>query len=156
MSESLMLSLIFVGIIALIGYIGAKLGVARGFVLTTAIFAGAEAALWWGDRSGNWISDLLGAGAATGRFVAAMTILLLSTLLLGVVASSALTWGTPSRWGASLGGLLGAANGALLIAMALRLYYLAYEGRLTSDPLDDSIVTRVLWQNFDWFVLGFL
>ncbi|MCO5222666.1 MAG: zinc ribbon domain-containing protein, partial [Thermomicrobiales bacterium] len=61
-----------------------------------------------------------------------------------------------SRWGASLGGLLGAANGALLIAMALRLYYLAYEGRLTSDPLDDSIVTRVLWQNFDWFVLGFL
>lgn len=155
MSESIVLSLIFAGIIALIGYIGANVGIGRGFVLTAAIFAGAEAALWWGDSIGRRLSDWFSVSEATGQFLAAMLLLLLVTLLLGFAGSFVLAWGTPTRWGAFLGGLLGMANGALLIAMALRLYYLAYAGQLTSDPLDDSIVTRVLWRNFDWFILGF-
>jgi hypothetical protein len=84
-----------------------------------------------------------------------MLLLLAVTLLLGIAGAIVLAWGTPTRWGALLGGFLGAANGALLIAMALRLYYLSYTGQLTSDPLADSVVTRVLWRNFDWFILGF-
>jgi hypothetical protein len=155
-SESILLSLIFVGIIVLIGYIGANVGLARGFVLTAAILAGSEAALWWGGSIGRRVADWFSISSETGRFVAGMVLLLATTLLLGFAASYVLAWGTPSRWGAALGGLLGAANGALMIAMALRLYYLAYAGQLTSDPLDDSIVTRVLWRNFDWFILGFI
>ncbi len=155
MTESIVLSLVFAGIIALIGYIGANVGVARGFVLSTAILAGAEAALWWSDRIGERLSDWFSMSVATGRFLAAMVLLLVVVLLMGFAGSLVLRWGTPTRWGALLGALLGAANGALLIAMALRLYYLAYAGQLTSDPLDDSIVTRVLWRNFDWFILGF-
>jgi hypothetical protein len=154
-SESIVLSLIFAGIIALIGYIGANVGLGRGFVLTTAVFAGSEAALWWGGSIGGRLSDWFSISEATGRFLAAMFLLMLVSLLLGFAGSLVLAWGTPTRWGALLGGLLGAANGALLIAMALRLYYLAYAGQLTSDPLDDSIVTRVLWRNYDWFILGF-
>lgn len=156
MSESIVLSLIFAGIIALIGYIGANVGIARGFVLTTAILAGAEAALWWGSDIGDRLSDWFSISAATGRFVAAMILLLAVVLVLGFAGASNLAWGTPTRWGALLGVLLGAANGAFLIAMSLRLYYLAYAGQLTSDPLDDSVVTRVLWRNFDWFILGFV
>ena len=156
MSESILLSLIFAGIIALIGYIGANTGVARGFVLSAALFAGAEAALWWTDSLGRKFTDWSSLSAATGRFLAAMSLFLVVTLLLGFAGSIVLAWGTPTRWGALLGGLLGAANGALLIAMALRLYYLSYAGELTSDPLADSAVTRLLWQNFDWFLLGFV
>lgn len=155
MSESIVLSLIFAGIIALIGYIGANVGIARGFALTAAVWIGTEAALWWGERAGRRLSDWSSMSADTGRFLSAMFLLLSVTLLLGFAGSSVLAWGTPTRWGTLLGGLLGAANGALLIAMSLRLYYLAYAGSLTSDPLDDSIVTRVLWRNFDWFILGF-
>ena len=155
MSESIVLSLIFAGIIALIGYIGANVGIARGFVLTAAIFAGSEAALWWGTSIGKRLSDWFSMSDETGRFLAAMLLLFLVALLLGFAGSLVLAWGRPTRWGAFLGGMLGAVNGALLIAMALRLYYLAYAGNLTSDPLDDSIVTRILWRNFDWFILGF-
>lgn len=155
MSESIVLSLLFAGIIALIGYIGANVGIARGFVLTAAILIGAEAAFWWGDSLGRQLSDWVSISDETGRFLTAMLLLLSVTLLLGFAGSLVLAWGTPTRWGAFLGGLLGAANGALLIAMALRLFYLAYAGQLSSDPLDDSIVTRVLWRNFDWYILGF-
>ena len=154
-SESLVLSSIFIGIIALIGFIGASFGIARGFVATAAILLGSELALWWGDNLGSRLSDLTGIGSATGHFLSGMFFLLITVLLLGVSGSVVLAWGTPARWGALLGALLGAANGALLIAMALRLYDLAYAGRLTSVPLDDSVVTRVLWLNFDWFLLGF-
>ena len=156
MSESILLTLIFVGIIALIGYIGASVGIARGFVLSAAILASAEAALWWGDSIGRRWSDWFSISVETGRFLAAMFLLLVVTLLFGFAGSLVISWGTPTRWGAFLGSLLGAANGALLIAMALRLYYLAYAGSLTSDPLDDSLVTRILWRNFDWFTLGFV
>lgn len=156
MSESIVLSLIFAGIIALIGYIGANVGLARGFVLTAAILAGSEAALWWGESVGERLSDWFSLSTATGRFLSAMFLLLATALLIGFAGSLVLAWGTPSRWGALLGGLLGITNGALLIAMALRVYYLAYAGDLTSDPLGDSIVTRILWQNFDWFILGFV
>lgn len=156
MSESIVLSLIFAGIIALIGYIGANVGVARGFVLTAAVLAGAEAALWWSGSIGSRLSDWFSMSGETGQFLAAMFLLLAVALLLGFAGSLVIAWGTPTRWGAFLGGLLGVANGALLIAMALRLYYLAYAGHLTSDPLDDSVVTRVLWRNFDWFILGFV
>lgn len=155
MSESILLSLIFAGIIALFGYVGASVVLARGFALSVAVFVGAEAALWWGDQIGARLSDWFSVSGETGRFLAAMGLLLVVTMLLGFAGSLVLAWGTPTRWGALLGGVLGAANGALLIAMALRLYYLAYAGQLTSDPLDDSIVTRVLWRNFDWFILGF-
>jgi len=154
-SESIVLSLIFVGIIVLIGFIGANVGVAREFVLTAAIFAGAEAALWWSGRIGQRLTGWFSLSDETGRFLAGMFLLLLEVLLLGFAGSLVLAWGTPTRWGATLGGLLGVANGALLIAMALRLYYLAYSSALMSDPLDDSLVTRVLWSNFDWFILGF-
>lgn len=156
MSESIVLSLIFAGIVALIGYIGANVGIARGFVLTASILAGAEAALWWGSDIGERLSDWFSVSASTGRFLAAMCLLLAVVLLIGFAGSAVLAWGMPTKWGAVLGGLLGAANGALLIAMALRLYYLAYAGQLTSDPLNDAIVTRVLWINFDWFILGFV
>ncbi len=155
MSESILLSLIFAGIIALIGYIGANVGVARGFVLSAAVLAGAEVALWWADSLGQRFTDWFSISGATGRYLAGMALLLVVTLLLGFAGSIVLAWGTPTRWGALLGGLLGAANGALLIAMALRLYYLSYAGQLTSDPLADSVVTRLLWRNFDWFILGF-
>jgi len=154
-SDSIVLSLIFAGIVALIGYIGASVGIARGFVLSAAIFASAEAALWWGGSLGRRLSDWFSMSGETGRFLAAMFLLLAVTLLFGFAGSLVIAWGTPTRWGAFLGGVLGAANGALLIAMALRLYYLAYAGSLTSDPLDDSLVTRILWRNFDWFILGF-
>jgi zinc-ribbon domain len=154
-SESIVLSLIFAGIIALIGYIGATVGIARGFVLSAAIFAGSEAALWWGADIGRRLSDWFSVSGPTGQFLAAMFLLLIVSLLLGFSGSLVLAWGTPTRWGALLGALLGAANGALLIAMALRLYYLSYAGQLTSDPLDESVVTRILWRNFDWFILGF-
>jgi hypothetical protein len=154
-SESILLSLIFAGIIALIGYIGANVGVARSFVLTAAVFAGAEVALWWTDSLGQRFTDWFSLSASTGRFLAAMVSLLTVTLLLGFAGSTVLAWGTPTRWGVLLGGLLGAANGALLIAMALRMYYLSYTGQLTSDPLADSAVTRLLWRHFDWFILGF-
>ncbi len=149
------LSLIFAGIIALIGYIGANFGIARGFVLTAAIFAGSEAALWWGDSIGRQLSDWFSIRGETGQFLAAMFLLLAVSLLLGFAGSLVLAWGTPTRWGTLLGALLGAANGALLIAMALRLYYLSYAEQLSSDPLDNSLITRILWRNFDWFILGF-
>lgn len=156
MSESLVLSLIFVGIIFLIGFIGTTFGLARGFLVTASILLGAELALWWGDDLGDRLKNLVDISAATGHFLCGMLLLLLTVLLLGVAGSIVLSWGTPTRWGALLGGLLGAANGALLIAMALRMYYLAYEGSIVSLPLDDSFVTRVLWRNFDWFILGFI
>lgn len=156
MSESFLLSLVFLGIIALIGFIGASFGIARGFVLTASIFGGVELGLWWGDRAGSRLSDWFGTSEETGRFLGSMFVLLASAFVLGIGASAVLTWGTPTRWGATLGILLGAANGALLIAMALRLYFLSYVGTISNDALDDSIVTRVLWGNFDWFILGFL
>jgi hypothetical protein len=151
-----MLSLIFVGIIVLIGFIGATFGIARGFLATSSILLGSEAALWWGGSVGDRLSDAIEVRTETGRFLCGMLLLILTVLLLGVGGSLVLSWGTPSRWGSLLGIALGAANGALLIAMALRLYYLAYAGTLTSLPLDDSFMTRVLWRNFDWFLLGFI
>jgi hypothetical protein len=151
-----MLSLIFLGIIVLIGFIGATFGMARGFVVTASILLGTEAALWWGGNLGDRLSDAVDIRSETGHFVCGMVLLILTVLLLGIAGSLVLSWGTPTRWGAMLGIALGAANGALLIAMALRLYYLAYAGTLTSLPLDDSFVTRVLWRNFDWFLLGFI
>lgn len=156
MSESVLLSLLFIGIIVLIGYIGAAFGVARGFLATASILLGAEAALWWGSNLGERLSDALDIRPATGNFVSGVFLLYLTVLLLGVLGSVVLGWGSPTRWGALLGATLGAANGALLIAMSLRIYYLAYSGTLVSVPLDDSIVTRALWRNFDWFVLGFI
>lgn len=156
MSESLVLSLLFIGIIVLIGFIGATIGIARGFVATVAILLGAELALWWGDELGDRASDLVRISEDTGRFLGTVVVLLATVLALGVVGSVVLAWGTPTRWGAFLGAALGAANGALLIAMALRFYYLAYTGTLTSLPLEDSIVTRVLWRNYDWYLLGFV
>lgn len=156
MSESILLSAIFVGTIVLIGFIGASFGISRGFVVTAAILGGAELALWWGDRIGRHLSDWFGASVGTGRFLASMGLLLLTVVLLGIAGSLVLRSGMATRWGATLGALLGAANGALLIAMALRFYFLSYEGELTSNAVNDSIVTRVLWTNFDWFVLGFL
>jgi hypothetical protein len=155
-SESLILSLIFVGIIVLIGFIGASFGIARGFLATTSILLGAEAALWWGGNLGDRLSDAVDMRAETGHFLCGMALLILTVLLLGVGGSIVLSWGTPTRWGSMLGAALGAANGALLVAMALRLYYLAYAGSATSLPLDDSLVTRVLWRNYDWFVLVFI
>lgn len=151
-----MLSLIFVGIIVLIGFIGATFGIARGFLATTAILLGAEAALWWGGSLGDRLSDAIEVRTETGHFLCGMLLLILTVLVLGIGGSLVLSWGTPTRWGSLLGIALGAANGALLIAMALRLYYLAYAGTLTSLPLDDSFMTRVLWRNFDWFLLGFI
>lgn len=156
MSESLILSLIFVGMIVLIGFIGANYGIARGFLATASILLGAEAALWWGGSLGNRLSDAVDVRKETGHFLCGMALLILTVLLLGVAGSYVLSWGMPTRWGAALGAALGAANGALLIALALRLYYLAYAGVTTSLPLDDSVVTRVLWRNFDWFLLGFI
>ena len=156
MSESLILSLMFGGIIVLIGFIGASFGIARGFLGTASILLGAELSLWWGDNLGGRLSDAVDISTETSRFLCGVLLLLLAVTLLGLAGSIVLAWGAPTRWGATLGALLGAANGALLIAIALRLYYLAYAGTLTSVPLDDSIVTRLLWRNFDWFVLGFV
>ena len=156
MSESLILSLIFGGIIVLIGFIGASFGIARGFLATASILLGAELALWWGNNLGDRLSDAVDISSETSHFLCGVLLLLLTVTLLGLAGSQVLSWGTPTRWGSMLGALLGAANGALLIAIALRLYYLAYAGTLTSVPLDDSIVTRVLWRNFDWFVLAFV
>jgi hypothetical protein len=155
-SESLILSLIFVGIIVLIGFIGATFGIARGFLATASILLGAEAARWWGGSLGDRLSDAVDIRAETGRFLCGMILLALTVLLLGVGGSLVLSWGTPTHWGSTLGAALGAANGALLIAMALRFYFLAYAGTITSLPLENSIVTRVLWRNFDWFLLGFI
>ncbi len=156
MSESLVLSSLFIGIIVLIGFIGASIGIARGFVGTAAILLGAELAIWWGDDLGDRASDLVRISEDTGHFLGSVLILLLTVVLLGMVGSAVLAWGTPTRWGAFLGAALGAANGALLIAIALRFYYLAYTGTLTSLPLEDSIVTRILWRSYDWYLLGFV
>lgn len=156
MSESFILSLIFIGIIALIGYIGASFGVARGFVATASILGGAELALWWGNRIGGRLTDWLNISSETGRFLGATICLLATVLLVGIMGSLVLTSGTTTRWGATLGALLGAANGGLLIAMALRLYFLAYAGTVSNSALNDSIVTRILWTNYDWFMFGFL
>ena len=131
-------------------------GIARGFLATTSILLGAEAALWWGGMLGHRLSDTVDMREETGHFLCGMALLILTVLLLGVGGSIVLSWGTPTRWGSTLGAALGAANGALLIGMALRLYFLAYAGSVTSLSLDDSIVTRVLWRNYDWFVLGFI
>lgn len=156
MSESFILSMVFIGIIALIGFIGANFGIARGFLATASIFAGAELALWWSDGVGRHLSDWFNVSAETGRFLGSIPLLVAPVLLLGAGGSLVLQWGVPTRWGATLGVLLGAANGALLIAMALRFYFLSYAGDFTNTALDDSVVTRVLWHNFDWFLLGFL
>lgn len=155
MSESLVLSSIFVGIIVLIGYIGSSFGVARGFVATAAIFCGSELALWWADDLGDRISNLVGSSTESTRFLGGMFLMVATLLLLGVSSSRIFRSGAPTRWGAFLGATLGAANGALLIALSLRLYYMTYSNKITSVPLDDSIVTRVLWRNFDWFLAGF-
>jgi hypothetical protein len=155
-SESFLLSLIFLGIIALIGFIGASFGIARGFAATASILGGAEFGLWWGGRIGSRLSDWLNMTDETGRFLGAMFCLLVCVVLVGVAGSLVLSWGSPTRWGTMLGILLGAANGALLIAMALRLYFLSYGGSLSNSALNDSIVTRALWTNYDWFILGFV
>lgn len=156
MSESFVLSSIFIAIIVLVGFVGASFGIGRGFAATAAILLGSEFALWWGADLGQRINRLTGMSPETSRFLGGMLLLLLTILLLGISGSVVLRWGTPTRWGALLGALLGAANGALLIGIVFRLYYMAYAGKLVTLPLDDAIVTKILWRNFDWFLLGFV
>lgn len=156
MSESFVLSSIFIAIIVLVGFVGASFGIGRGFVATAAILLGSEFALWWGTDLGHRLDRLTGISLETNRFLGGILLLLLTILLLGISGSVVLRWGTPTRWGALLGALLGAANGALLIGIVLRLYYMSYTGKLVALPLDDAIVTKILWRNFDWFLLGFV
>lgn len=156
MSESILLSLIFVGLIILFGFIGTRYGVPRGILLALSIFGGAELALWWGGSLGRRLDAWTSMNRETGTFLGSIALLLLTVVVIGFVGSIVLGTETPSRWGSLFGLLLGIGNGAMLIAMALRFYFLSYSASSVNDTLVDSSISRVVWSNFDWFLLGYL
>jgi hypothetical protein len=153
MSEAFVLDLLFFAILALVSMVGLVRGPGRMLMLAAGILLGAEIGLWWGDDWGARIADLIDIRVETGVFVCSMIALLVTAFVSGHLSGSVFGVDAPSSVAKLTGLALGAVNGTLMIAMALRFFYVSYENRLVSDPLDDTVAARILWRQFDWYLL---
>jgi uncharacterized membrane protein required for colicin V production len=154
MSESLVLDILFAAIIVLVALVGLVRGPARMLMFGATIFVAAELSLWWGDNWGNWIANRVDVREETAVFVCSAIPFLVVALLLGQMIGSVFGADAQTSAAKAAGLILGLINGALLIAMSLRFFYISYENRLASDPLDDTVAAHILWRQFDWFILA--
>lgn len=154
MSNALILDLLFVVFVLLFSLIGFSRGIVKEGLASAGILFGALLADSWSARFGTIGSNLLNITNNAGRFFAVESLILASALVIGY-GSGSLAVPDVRGFGARFGGtVLGAINGALLLAFSLRAAH-EFIGRPgVQELLHDSIVSRVLIQRFNWFLLA--
>lgn len=153
MSNAFILDFLFIVFVLLFSLIGFWRGVVKEGMAAGGILFGALLADNWSTRLGATGSNLLNITQNAGRFIAIELLLVAFALVVGYGGGSLLA--PPARGiGRRLGGaLLGAINGALLLAFSLRAAH-AEIGRASAQRLlDESRLSWWLIHRFNWFLL---
>jgi uncharacterized membrane protein required for colicin V production len=153
MSNAVILDLLFIIFVLLFSLIGFWRGVVKEGMAAGGILFGALLADNWSTRVGATGSNLLNITQNAGRFLAIETLIVAFALVVGYGGGSLMA--PPARGiGRRLGGaVLGAINGALLLAFSLRAAH-AEIGRASAQRLlDESRLSWWLINRFNWFLL---
>lgn len=154
MSNAVILDLLFIVFLLLFSLIGFWRGVVKEGMAAGGIVFGALLADSWSPRLGSLVANLLNITQNASRFLAIESLIVSFALVVGYGSGSLLV--APVRGiGRRLGGaVLGAINGALLLAFSLRAAHDEISRVSTQRLLDDSSVAWLLINRFNWFLLA--
>lgn len=155
MTDSILLD----GLLALIILLAMPIGFWRGLVRETfaaaGILLGFAVAGAWEDRWGRRIADLLDVAAATGRFVAGLSLFLLIMLVVGygggALAAPKSTIGLFGRIG---GAFVAAANAVVVLVWALGMIARDLATARSFEVMEDGIVAGRLLGDGEWVMLS--
>jgi len=154
MSVDLLLDGLLLLIVILFVPIGFWRGAVREACVGAAILLGAAAANAWSSYLGHRLGSVLGLSSATLSFVAAVTMIGLTTLVLGYGAGLAFDPGTPGLPGRFGGAIVAAGNGAMIVGFSLA----SVERDLLAQPgassLDEGFVAGIFLRRFGWVLAG--
>lgn len=154
MSVYILLDILLLILVALFVPIGFWRGAQREAFVTLGILFGAALSDWWARPWGNDLAAVTSLRDTAGAFMVAMLFLICGTFLLGYSAGSAIPLmplGIVSR---TLGGLIAAANGALLLSLALRNIRIYLLTDQDSGFLDNSLVADFLSTGSGWILMA--
>ncbi|MBN9014848.1 MAG: CvpA family protein [Rhizobiales bacterium] len=154
MSNAVILDLLFIVFLLLFSLIGFWRGVVKEGMAAGGILFGALLADSWSPRLGSVVANLLNITQNASRFLAIESLIVSFALIVGYGSGSLLV--PPVRGiGRRLGGaVLGAINGALLLAFSLRAAHDEVSRASTQRLLDDSRLAWLLINRFNWFLLA--
>lgn len=148
-----LLDVLLLILIALFIPIGFWRGAYREGFVTLGILFGASMGTFWGESWGVELANATRLHESGGAFMIAMLCLIGSTFLLGYSAGAAVPVPDPGWIARSLGALVAAANGALLLSFALRdirVYLLSSED---TGFLDNAVIAPFLSDGTGWILL---
>jgi uncharacterized membrane protein required for colicin V production len=160
LSVFILLDILLLILVALFVPIGFWRGVHREILVSLGILLGASLAEWWARPWGTDLADLTSLRDSGGAFMVAVLFLIGSTFLLGYGAGAALPVPPPGMISRSLGAVVAAANGALLLSFALRDIRVYLLPNSDSGFLDRAVIAHFLSTGVGWILLvaaiGFL
>jgi hypothetical protein len=153
MTNAIILDVLLVLIVLLSMPLGFWRGVNREIFVAAAILLGMTLAATWNERWGGRVADWLSTGHAMGRFLAAMGLIGVSTLIIGYGGGALAARGARiGRWGRLTGAALAAATGVVLLALALRYTDQDLSGTYSLDVLHDGMISGFLIEHFTWIL----
>lgn len=151
--QGLILDSLIVVILLLLMMLGFQRGGLREMCTGAGLLLGVAIVSQWADRWGQWLADTGDLNDGASRFVVAVGILVVTTLICGYGATAAFAY-QPGPGGRAYGVLLGLMTGVVFIAYVIeyvRLYL--FDGDYPK-AVDQSYLGRGLTVGIDWVLLG--
>lgn len=148
-----LLDVLLLILIALFIPIGFWRGAYREGFVTLGILFGASLGMFWGESWGVELANATRLHESGGAFMIAMLCLIGSTFLLGYSAGAAVPVPDPGWIARTLGALVAAANGALLLSFALRDIRVYLLNNEDTGFLENAVIAPFLSEGTGWILL---
>ena len=153
MLQSLTLDAFVILILLLLSLLGFMRGGLREVCSAAGLLFGVAMVSQWATTVGDWLARTVNIDQGAGRFIGAVFILLVSTMICGYGAGSAFVY-QPAPGGRMYGGLLGLLVGVVFVGYVINYVSVYLLDGSYPAVVKSSYVARALSVGIDWVLLA--
>jgi len=153
MLQSIALDAFVILILLLLSLLGFMRGGLREVCSAAGLLFGVAMASAWASPVGDWLARIVNIEQGAARFMSAVFILLVSTMICGYGAGSAFVY-QPAPGGRMYGGLLGMLVGIVFVGYVINFVNVYLMGGDYPEVVKSSYVARALSAGIDWVLLA--